>query len=141
MFEPGRARCGQGGFSILEVMIAMVILAIALLGMMGVLLLLHQHNTSMDEASLATKACQEMMEQLVGLDWATMWAQNGLAFVAPKLSPTANVGLIQITDLSGAGAGAGSSTKAEMRVAIVTQPGQVTRNPITVVLLSRRSKL
>lgn len=140
MFKPGRVRRGRGGFSLVEVMIAMVVLAIALLGMMGVLLVTHQHNASTDETSLATKACQEMMEQLVGMDWATMWAQNGLPFAAPKLSPTANVGLVTITDLSGAGGGVGSSTKAEMRVAIVTQPGQVTRNPINVVLLSRRSK-
>ena len=122
----------QGGFSLLEVMIAMAVLAIAVVGTLGVLLVTHQHNTATDEASLAHKACQEMMEQLVGMTYDTMLAQDGLAFVAPKLHATQAIGAIQITEPV--------ADRAEMRVRIQTQPGQVTRSPINVELISWRSR-
>lgn len=127
----------RGGFSLLEVILAMVVLAIALLGVMGVLLVTHQHNTSSSESSLAHKACQEVMEQLRAMSYDAMLTQNNLDFVARKLHPTQPIGVVEVSDVSPAG---DPDTKAEMRVRIRTQPGQVTRAPVNVELVSWRSR-
>jgi len=129
--------CGPGrrmedGFSLLEVMIALAVLAIAMIGTLSVLLVVHQHNTATDEASLATKACQEMMEQLLNMTYDTMLVQDGIAFVAPKLHATQAIGTLQVTEPV--------PDRAEMRVRIQTQPGQITRSPVNVELINWRSR-
>ena len=115
----------------------MVVLAIALLGVMGVLLVTHQHNTSSSEATLAYKSCQEVMEQLRAMSYDSMLAQNDVPFVARKLHPNREIGMVQISDISPE---AEPDTLVEMRVRIRTGPGQVTRSPVNVELVSRRSR-
>lgn len=133
----GCGRRSRGGFSLLEVLIAMVVLAIALLGVMGVLLATHQHNTSTSETSSAYIACQEVVEQLRAMNYDTMKQQHNLGFVAKKIHPSWPIGLIEIEDVSPA---ADPDTKAEIRVAIRTQPGQVGKMPINVQVVSWRSR-
>ena len=115
----------------------MMVLAIAMLGVMGLLLATQQHNASTSEANLATKACQEVLEQLRALSYDSMLAQNSLTFVAKKIHPSWAIGQVDVTDVSPAG---DPDTKAEIRVRIQTQPGQVSKRPLNVELVSWRSR-
>jgi len=116
---------------------ALVVLAIALLGTIGVLLMTHQHNTAASEASLATKACQEVIEQLRAMSYDSMLLQNDVTFVAKKVHPSWPIGVIQVSDISPSD---DPDTKAEVRVRIQTQPGQVTQRPVNVELVTWRSR-
>lgn len=131
------SRHSQGGFSLLEIMIAMIILAVAMLGVLSLLLVTHQHNQSTSETALAYKSCQEIMEQLQGMNYDDMLAQNGVTFVAKKLHKDLPIGIIEVTDASPAG---DPDTKAEVRVRIQTQPGQITQQPLNVELVTWRSR-
>jgi uncharacterized protein (TIGR02598 family) len=134
MDGPGRA---EGGFSLLEVMIAMAVLAIAMAGILGLLLVTHQHNQSASETTMAYKACQEVMEQLQGMTYDEVLAQNGVTFAAKKLHPDQQIGLITVTDASPPG---DPDTKAEIRVSVRAQPGQISKQAINVELVTWRSR-
>ena len=66
-----------------------------------------------------------------------MLAQNGTSFVANKIHPTWSVGQIEVTDDSPAGE---PDTKAEIKVRIKTEPGQVSKSAINVELVTKRSR-
>lgn len=124
------------GSSLLEVVLALGVISVALAGVLGLLLLTHQHNTSANETSVAYKACQEMMERLRTLTYAQVKAQDGVAFVAIKLHPIQPLGTIAVTDASPVG---DPDTLVEVRVSIVTPPGQYTRQAVNVQLVSWRT--
>lgn len=132
-----RARRRQGGFSLLETVIALGVISISLTGVLGLLLLTHRHNTSTSETAVAYKACQEMMEKLRTLSYDQVKAQNGVTFVAVKLHPTAPLGAIAVSDVSVPG---DPDTLIRVDVSIVTQPGQVTLRPVNARLISWRTK-
>jgi Tfp pilus assembly protein PilV len=118
-------------------MIAMVVLSIAMMGVLGLLLVTHQHNASASESTVAYKACQEIMEQIGAMTYDQMKTQDGVTFVATKIHPTLPLGVIQITDIS---PGGDPDTKSEVQVSITTQPGQYTKQPLNVELVSWRSR-
>ncbi len=131
------SRRSQGGFSLLEIMIAMVVLAVAMFGVLGLLLVTHQHNQSTSESAHAYKSCQEIMEQLQAMSYDDMLGQNGVTFVAKKLHPNLPIGVIEIADASPVEY---PDSKSEVRVRIQTQPGQITKQAINVEIVTWRSR-
>ena len=95
-----RVRVGRAGFSILEVVISMGIVAIAITGTLGVLLAVHQHNTASTEASLAYRACQEVLELMLAMPIDDMIDQHGVPFAATKIHPTEQIGIVEVLDVS-----------------------------------------
>ncbi len=126
----------KAGFSLLEVVVALGVLAISMTGIVGLLLVSHQHNTSTNETTIAAKACEEMMETLRTMTYAQVKAQNGVTFVATGLHPTQPLGTVAVTDVSPPG---DPDTIVEVRVSITTVDGQVTRKPVNVQLVSWRT--
>lgn len=60
------------GFSLLEVLIAMIVLTIAFLGMLGLLALLQSHNQTQHEVRWAYKGCEKAMEYLLSLQYSEL---------------------------------------------------------------------
>ncbi|GEM_PF-2887031 len=125
------------GFTLLEVVIALGVIAVALMGSLSLLLLTHRHNTSTNETATAYKACQEMMEKLRTMTYDQVKAQNGVGFVATKLHPTQPVGSVAVTDVSPAG---DPDTLVQVVVSIVTPPGGITLRPVNARLVSWRTR-
>lgn len=123
------------GFTFLELVIAMSILTIGVVGLMGGLNIGFQTNSSMEYKVLQMKAVQEMTEQLKTIDFADLPAQNNLAFQVLEIPEVpGNIGLVQVTDASG---GAGNVYEITVTVAIPNGHGLP---PISTKLVSRRSR-
>lgn len=90
------------GFSLLEVLIASVVLAVAILGMISAILYIHRLNQSARENELAVQGGQEMVEEVLScpLDQVES-AYGGHAFDVGGLSarhddPDGRVGTVAI---------------------------------------------
>ncbi|MBI2933158.1 MAG: prepilin-type N-terminal cleavage/methylation domain-containing protein [Planctomycetes bacterium] len=77
-------RCGRRGLSLLETAIAMAIFAVAMLGILGMLLRVGIHNEAANDASLAQDACQDMMEKLMSMSFDDMRGFYDTALVARR---------------------------------------------------------
>jgi type II secretory pathway pseudopilin PulG len=133
---PGKhcPRRGRGGFSLIDLMVAMVILAVALVGVIGLILAVQTHNQSFSDSRLAYKASQEVMEQLLRLQYTTMRAQNGIRFEVPNIHQTAQIGVVRIRD---AGPPLDPTSITEIEVIVDTQG--VGLKPLRTSLVSRRT--
>jgi type IV pilus assembly protein PilV len=67
-----RISCSDNGFSLVEVMIAMVVLLVGMLGVMGMQYYSIGGNASSRELRVATSLSQEMIEQLRGTPYANL---------------------------------------------------------------------
>jgi type II secretory pathway pseudopilin PulG len=66
---PGRHRLGEGGFSLIETMVATMLLATALVTTAQLLVIATRANNNSHRQTFATTLAQEKMEQLRGLSW------------------------------------------------------------------------
>ncbi len=152
MMRAGRR--GKRGTSLLEVVIAFMVLALAIMGTMSLMLVLETHNASRTDANYAYKACQDTMEQLMAMDWVTMNGQNNVKFAVPAILDNKNnpadprilIGTVTVTNinpnnLTDATAtndttGAGAGTMVRVTVTVQTN---ITRRPINVSVTSWRA--
>jgi hypothetical protein len=117
------------------VTIAACVLVIAVMGTVSMLLVIQGHNMSADDARQAHKACQDVLEELLAMDYDTMAAQDGVAFVATRLHPTIPLGRIEVSDISPPGDNG--------TIAVVTVRVQSTREtfrPVDVAITTRRAR-
>ena len=68
-FNKGRAPAGEAGFSLIETMIATMLLATALAGTAQLIAVATKGNIAARRTTFATTLAQEKMEQLRGLAW------------------------------------------------------------------------
>mgnify|MGYP001581143603 CR=1 FL=1 len=94
----------RAGFTLLEVLIASIVLAIALMGLLSAILYIHTLNQGSRENELALRGASEKMEEVMSQDLDTVVADYDLfAFDVEGLSeqqndPDARVGLVDIDD-------------------------------------------
>ena len=94
----------RAGFTLLEVLIASIVLAIALMGLLSAILYIHTLNQGSRENGLALRGASEKMEEVMSQDLDTVVADYDLfAFDVEGLSeqqndPDARVGLVDIDD-------------------------------------------
>jgi type II secretory pathway pseudopilin PulG len=95
--------------TLLEIMIALVVLSIALLGVLSMMLVTQNHNQSSSERTLASKACQEVMEQVIATPYNNLMATwNNAKFGSNILTPPTPVngnkpilyGLVTVTQMN-----------------------------------------
>jgi Tfp pilus assembly protein PilV len=144
-----RKRAGRSrlGMTLLEIVIAFMVLALAIVGTMSLIVVVASHNEARAESNMAYKACQDILERLLSMDYATMSLQNGVTFAVTKINATQNIGTITITNVNPAnlgdanagndttGAGAGNMCLVEVRVQTTT----VGRKPINVSISTWRA--
>lgn len=138
---------GQLGMTLLEIIIAFMVLSLAIVGTMSLIVVVASHNEARAESNMAYKACQDILERLLSMDYATMTLQNGVTFAVTKINATQNIGSIVITNVNPAnlndanasndttGAGAGQMCLVEVRVQTMT----VGRKPINVSISTWRA--
>ncbi len=124
----------RGGFTLIEIVVALMILAIALVGLVSLILAVQTHNQSFSDARMSHKACQEVMELLLGMQYSSMRAQNGVRFIVPVLHPTRQIGRVTLRDVSPP---ADPTTITEIEVSVNTQG--VGLKPLNVSIVSRRT--
>jgi len=118
----------QGGFTLLEVMITLVILAIGLLGLAGLQIIAIKGNSFGQQMTVASTMAQNQLEQMrqgtvaLASNNDTVTDQNGITYarawtVTPN-QPQANMNTVQI-DVSWAGP-TGSGTDATRSITIRT---------------------
>jgi len=127
-----RRRCG--GSLLLETAFGAAVFALVVTGTVGLYLLVQSHNLGSDHTRQATKGCQEILEQLLAMNFATMSAQNGVPFVVPPLHPTQALGSIQITDVSPPG-----DPGTILEVVVRVQASGVVDPPVNVALTTWRA--
>lgn len=151
-----RGRARRAGFTLVDVVIALAVLAIGVLGVISLLLALKARNESFSTARQATRACQEVMElalaesQVMPLaSWAAKWDaqtfQPRKVFVLDKDTRDARgiarsdadtyVGRVSVRDVSDP---ALPGTLYEIAVAVDTTG--LTPAPIKTSLVTRRSR-
>ncbi|MBI4713136.1 MAG: prepilin-type N-terminal cleavage/methylation domain-containing protein [Planctomycetes bacterium] len=127
------------GFTLLEVIIAMTILVVGVVGLLGGFSLGLNSNQNLQHQTLATKACQEMMEQLKAMDFANLPAQNGLLFDTFEIKEERNgdnLGNVIVADVSG-----GLGNVLEITVTVSnTAVAPAVIPPFSARLVSRRSR-
>lgn len=126
---------GTAGFTYLELVIAMSIMTVGVMGLLTGFNMGFQSNNSMQYQVLEMKAAQEMMEQLKAMDFANLPAQDNLAFQVLEIPEApGNIGLVRVTDASG-----GAGNVYEIRVS-VTIPDGLGLPPLSTRLVSMRSR-
>lgn len=94
----------RSGFTLLEVLIASIVLSIALMGLISAIFYIHAINQGARENEIALRKATEMMEEVLSQDIDTVTADyDQLAFDVEGLSeqstdPDARVGLVDIDD-------------------------------------------
>jgi prepilin-type N-terminal cleavage/methylation domain-containing protein len=125
----------EKGYTLLEVVIAAGILAISLAGITAVFLSSMYADEYSQKLTIAYKAAQEVMEQLLAMQWEELALQDGVEFEVLGLGiPDPKIGLISITDLSEEG-----GRLYEITVSIDHEPSDGT-GPIKLKLITRRAK-
>ncbi len=106
-------------FTLLEVMVAVAICAILLLGLGASMTGASQANMYREDRVIAFKAAHQQMELMLSLDLDTMLLQNGNTFTVGSTENPTNtagaVGTITITDLNWDGL-PGKAYKVELAV-------------------------
>ncbi len=81
-----RTRSRQSGFTLIEALIAIVILVVGLLGVTNMLLMATSSNVAANRGTAATTAAAETMERLKAANFATLVASVGICFAAALLA-------------------------------------------------------
>jgi len=146
------------GFSLVDVMIALAVIAIGVLGMMSLLLVLRSRNESFNTTRHAVRACQEVLElslneiQILSTPaWLAKWSNASFiprkifsldkgvrytgAAVGDKTDLAYYAGSVRVTDVSDP---ASPGTLFEISVAVDTTG--LTPSPIKTSLVTRRSR-
>lgn len=137
----------QRGTTLLEVIIAFMVLSLAIVGTLSLVLVIETHNSARTEANHAYKACQDVMEQLLTFGWPTMVAQNNITFIVPPVNQQEAIGNITITninpnnidDADPANDTTGAVANTMVRITVRVQTTTVGRRPIDVQLVSWRA--
>ncbi len=82
----------RGGFSLLEVVMALGVLAVSFFGVISLLALLQSQNQTQHESRWAYKACQKALEWALELDFATYVPAGGGGLVDPLWSDPSTPG-------------------------------------------------
>lgn len=102
---PREKRDGSAGFTLLEVVLAGVILVVSLGGMLASVLSSDRLQQASAERSLAVRAAESRLEALQGADFETLFATwQGTTFDVPGLSPQEGqvaVGTIEFPTVGG----------------------------------------
>ena len=80
MYTQDHPRQRQAGFSLLEVMVAVSITSVTLVGLAVAIANTVQSNDYREDQTVCFKAAHETMEMLLSLDMDTMLLQNGNTF-------------------------------------------------------------
>ena len=91
------------GYTLLEVTAAMVLLAGTILGVIGVFTYAFRTNEISQTQTISYKAAQDVMEQIMAMDYGTLTAQNGVQFDViglDKVPPPNSLGLVTVTDVT-----------------------------------------
>lgn len=93
----------NAGFSLLEVMVALAILAVLVAGLGQTVFMSMETGKVVEDTVIAHKAAHQVMENLMGLDLDTMLLQNGNTFQVGSdenmTTSKASTGTITITDV------------------------------------------
>ncbi|MBW2123465.1 MAG: prepilin-type N-terminal cleavage/methylation domain-containing protein [Deltaproteobacteria bacterium] len=103
-------RSGSEGFTLLEVVVAMVILAIALLGLAGLQVVSVQGNNLASQITDATTLAQDQLEQLIATPFSTL---VGLGTVTNSVTKKGVVYSVQYTVIPDPG-----GSRADVTVAV-----------------------
>jgi prepilin-type N-terminal cleavage/methylation domain-containing protein len=95
------------GFTLVEILVAMVVLAIGLLGMAAMTILVMKGSRGASDLTAATNICQLKMEELKDVDWATLGTAAPSDLSNGALWGFANGALMQEMNLNSQGLGAG----------------------------------
>lgn len=131
-----RRRAAESGFSSLEILVCIVVLGIASLTLLSLISSSMTVNASSQYQVMAYKAAQDVMEQLIAMDYTQLPAQNGLTFDVISIKELTNktIGSIGVVDVSG---GSGKLYEITVRVAYV---GDRTVPRLNINLVTRRAK-
>ena len=97
------------GFTLIEVMVGLVILAITFIAFTMGIYRLDQANTYTNDQALAHKACQQVLEAIKGESVDDAVSRNGTTFTIPNLvsADGTELGTIQVVDATEAEADGG----------------------------------
>lgn len=152
-------RGSKAGTSLLEIIIAFMVLALAIVGTMSLVLAMNVTNTARSQTNVAVKWCEARMEDLQLMPWATMVAQNGqtawvegVDWTPPPAAPPASIGQsgrfdivnvnpanIDDADPNNDTTGAGANTMVRITVTVDTTTTKTTQKPVKVSLVSWRA--
>ena len=144
------------GFTLVDVMIALMVIAIGVLGMMSLLLLLKARNESFNSTRHAVRACQEVLELslaesrvLSTTAWFNKWndaafmprkvfsLDKGVRYTGPEVgddkSRTYLVGRVKVKDVSDPAA-----PGSLFEIAVSVDTTGLTPSPIKTSLVTRR---
>jgi len=147
---------GTSGFTLVDVVIALAVIIIGILGVISLLLALQSRNESLNTSRHAVRACQEMME-VVMTDkmlyphdvWVDLWNdqrfQPRKVFVLDKGArdprniavddPATYVGVVTIRDVSDP-----EMPDSVDEIAVAVDTTGLTPSPIKASLVTRRSR-
>lgn len=127
---------GESGVTLPEVIISLAILAGAALSLLGLFGSSLRVNSAVQHSTIAFKAGQEVMEQIMAMDYTSVPAQNGLTFdvIGIKELPNPTIGSVTVTDVSG---GAGRLYEIVVRI---SYNGDGAIPKLNINLTARRAK-
>jgi len=86
------------GSTLVEIVVAMGVMAVGLAGFIGLLAATHGHNESSDDVRVAYQACQEALEDLVRTPIAELPSKDGTTFLVSGIDPAQPIGSVQVKD-------------------------------------------
>ncbi|MFH1018064.1 MAG: prepilin-type N-terminal cleavage/methylation domain-containing protein [Pseudomonadota bacterium] len=92
--------CNSKGFTLIEILVAMVVLAVGLLGMAAMTILVMKGSRGASDLTAATNICQLRMEELKDVDWNSLGNFPLTDMTNAALYGLANGDMIQETDLN-----------------------------------------
>ena len=107
-----------GGFTLIEVMIAMAIIGIMCTALLGSLMNIDMNNRRFHDENVAYRACHQWIETLMSQDMDTMLLQHGSTFTVNGLSSGPQTGTVTLTDLMWGPVGARADKAYEIRIQI-----------------------